>query len=864
MQSLKALEIPQQQPQESNQEHDDSAELEATVIQSEEDREGDEDNENSAVLSTSQLAQRSKQDAHEPHETSEVLRGEKKDTPEAALVASDPVRLSTMPPSSLNVPLDHPSHTAKLSQHAASDQPHTSSTASSSSFSSLVGYEDASLGDLFKYAVVIAGPTALPSSTSNAQQPALVHPRKMFADFRRTRSLPEGQQQHQQQRCVMSPSPIPEDAPLSQPQTVPSRFRLLSPPRSSRLTPRQPQTLLEFISEDQPAAPPSPTPQRKPGWLSNLVAHRFRGTSPPVQVTGATTVEAPARLTTVPSEFDEHAVPAPIKSSTPALQASKMLCVYPPQTKEVAELEGLVELCFPYGDRMPPASDFTIANLKRTLQERHRTYRSSDSTFVLTIASASNPCEITYAICVICPLFAEEEAVVTERQQQPSNANGDGWSPEPRRPSLTSHPRQCCLCLLSPYPFFGLFFKVLFGVAVRWESKRREFGERYALALRLKHDELPRPPELSDFVSHFHTILANLKHMRIPSMGGWSRMSLAPELTQLSFHRPHSESIEMERRVLLLEYAAPTLFALLSVDQVLFLLGCLCCEHKVLVVSDHVNIVSSCVLALITLLSPLQWAGPVITVLPPRLDELLEAPVPLIAGRVSIASAPLPSSSTLQRPMKGVIEVNMDQNSLCMHDEDLGKYHELKLPGCDALVHELKYFSSQLFEKHASDSDFPNVQQAEASEIICTRIHRHLKFICSLALSHSSDTKLAGTSTTAPPTAMPVADAVAKEQPSESARRCSDLTLDYIQRFKETQMFSMFRQKREQQQQQQRTEEDDDSFVSTAHGDEDDDDVGGDDSSDDDDDALTADACATEQLFACESISYEPDALCFE
>uniref|UniRef100_K3WZS1 UDENN domain-containing protein n=1 Tax=Globisporangium ultimum (strain ATCC 200006 / CBS 805.95 / DAOM BR144) TaxID=431595 RepID=K3WZS1_GLOUD len=296
---------------------------------------------------------------------------------------------------------------------------------------------------------------------------------------------------------------------------------------------------------------------------------------------------------------------------------------------------------------------------------------------------------------------------------------------------------QCCLCLLSPYPFFSLFFKVLFGVAVLWEEKRKAHTTNYALALKDKQLPLPTPLALSDFVAHFQTILSRLQQMRIPSMGGWSRMVLSPDITQLSFHRPHSESVAMERRTLLIEYAAPTLFALLSVDQVLFLLGCLCCEQKVLVVSDHVNIVSSCVLALITLLGPLQWAGPVITVLPPRLDELLEAPVPLIAGRVSINSASIPEFSTLVKPMKGVIEMNMDQNNLCMHSDDLMNYHELKLPGCDALVHELAYFASQLFAKH-SDPEFPTVQQAEACDIICTRIHRHFDFLCSLALGENS------------------------------------------------------------------------------------------------------------------------------
>lgn len=685
-----------------------------------------------------------------------------------------------------------------------------------------VGYEDNSLGELFKYAVVLAGPVSSPPPVvpkPKAQKPSLLQ-RKSFADYRRTRSLPESAQQQQ-----IQDTPTAEDLAPDLQSTPPSKFKMLAAAaRPNRLMTRNSQTLLEFISEEPPSPAPATPAQRKPGWLSNLVAQRFRGAAAP-QPTA--TAEAPARLTSIP-DLDDQSQSQASRSVAPMTPASKMLCVYPPQTKQVAELEGLVELCFPYGDRMPPLSDFTLANLKRTLQERHRTYRSPDTTFVLTIASASNPCDVTYAICVICPLFADEGLV----------QDGDN---EETQASSSPTTQCCCLCLLSPYPFFSLFFKVLFGVAVLWENRRRAYGEQYALALREKKPlaEFPKSLVQSDFVSHFQEILGKLKHMRIPSMGGWSRMSLSSELTtQLSFHRPHSESLDMERRVLLLEYAAPTLFALLSVDQVLFLLGCLCCEHKVLVVSDHVNIVSSCVLALITLLSPLQWAGPVITVLPPRLDELLEAPVPLIAGRVSINSALIPGFSTLEVPIGGVIEMNMDQNNLSMHDEDMRNYHELKMPGCDALVHELKYFSTQLFQKHVGDPDFPSVHQQEACEIICTRIHRHLEFICALALGHDEQASVA-------------LDAVPQPyQQNETARRCSDLTLDYIRRFKETQMFSMFRLQRQEQQQEE------DALAVAEEEDEDDDEL--DDELEDD---LKAADCETDALFAVESITYEPDLL---
>lgn len=670
-------------------------------------------------------------------------------------------------------------------------------------FDDVAGYDDRSLGELFKYAVVLTGPTPARPKKSAFES---ISQRFKAADFRRTRSVPEGPQQHP---CKPLPTSAAGDvATLSQ---------LGSGSLNDDESNQQPKTLADFIAEEPAIGAPSIV--KRNGWFARLRSATGGG------ITLSTTPSnTPADLPSLPRA--EANAPAKLLSA-----ASKLLSVFPTSTPDVPELEGLIELCFPYGERMPRAEDFTVAHLKRTLQERHRTYRSADSTFVLTIASASNPTEITYAICVNCPLFPNEEPVVKGDGISLARATG-GTQKKAASDAQHSSLGHCCLCLLSPYPFFGLFFKVLFGIAALWDTKRKDQAQQNALAIK---EKLALPPQLTlmDFTDHFETIMERLQQLRVPSMGGWGRMVLAPELTHLAFHRPHSENVRMERRILLLEYAAPMLFALLSVDQVLFLLGCLCCEHKVLVVSDHVNIVSSCVLALTTLLYPLQWAGPVITVLPPRLDELLDAPVPLIAGRVSIGSANIPNFSTLNKPMKGVIEMNMDQNNLCMHEDDLMNYHELKLPGCDALVHELQYFSAQIFENQL-DPDFPSVQQTEACEIMCTRIHRHIESICAYATGESSTLEAISSA----PTLRHDSELADGSSPAASGRRCSDQVTEYIQRFQETQMFSMFTSKRQDEIENTTEDEADDA-----------------DDKDDDNDNLYADG-RTEQIFAAEAITY--------
>ncbi|KAG6961731.1 hypothetical protein JG688_00008935 [Phytophthora aleatoria] len=116
-----------------------------------------------------------------------------------------------------------------------------------------------------------------------------------------------------------------------------------------------------------------------------------------------------------------------------------------------------------------------------------------------------------------------------------------------------------------------------------------------------------------------------------------------------------------------------------------------------------------------------------------------------------------------------VIEMNMDQNSLHMHDEDLITYHELKLPECDELVHELEPYSALLFGKHEAP-DFPTVQQDEACKIMND-------YFDQLSDRSSSDTS------------SPSRGSITR---LGADRRCSAMVADYINRFQGTQMFSMF------------------------------------------------------------------------
>nr|CCA17726.1 hypothetical protein PITG_06654 [Albugo laibachii Nc14]CCA18372.1 hypothetical protein PITG_06654 [Albugo laibachii Nc14] len=552
------------------------------------------------------------------------------------------------------------------------------------------------------------------------------------------------------------------------------------------------------------------TPSGKRHWISHLIPHRFR---------------SPTASSGSGGSFEK--IPLSPSAAAREPQGPKIVSMYPSNFgRNCKDIEGLTELCFPLGDSSgssPQAHwDFSLKNLKRLFQERLQSICQLDATFVLLLPDSVDVNRVTYAICMIIPILSDEEEREISKLTRVDATDGQ----KERQLSL---PRQCCVCLLTKWPFFKLYFKVLYGIAAVWDTRKRQLVA--SLESASTNNRTQEKPWLawSDFVDIFEQSMQRMRDMQLPRMGAWSNFDFFMGMTQvkwpsIAFHRSHTQSFAAERHESMLQYSAPTLFSTLSMDQIAFLLGCLCCELKVLLVSQHVHIVSACVLAFATLLHPLQWAGPIVTVLPPRYaEDLLDAPVPLLAGRVSVfqksaengqlpisptvstsrntSSSPSQSNedeqqsvpfSTLLRPMKGVIEMNLDHNTLCMHQDDLLQYHKFKLPGCDALVHDVHTATKQLFGKQRKDPvEFPNVMQSEACDRIILKIREQIEAICLLAMTVSSSSSAF---------VQRVCEETARREPLEDMpkhhlmhRRSSESVNEYVRRFQETQMFSTYK-----------------------------------------------------------------------
>lgn len=74
------------------------------------------------------------------------------------------------------------------------------------------------------------------------------------------------------------------------------------------------------------------------------------------------------------------------------------------------------------------------------------------------------------------------------------------------------------------------------------------------------------------------------------------------------------------------------LYQALGPDLLIVVFSSLLLERKVILYTENISILSSCVLGLQTLLYPFQWQHTIITILPDVLVDICQAPIPVLAG----------------------------------------------------------------------------------------------------------------------------------------------------------------------------------------------------------------------------------------
>ncbi len=232
-----------------------------------------------------------------------------------------------------------------------------------------------------------------------------------------------------------------------------------------------------------------------------------------------------------------------------------------------------------------------------------------------------------------------------------------------------------CFTILTRFPFFDFFFQILYDMlAVERLGKMEQLSELY-LALNKsvkdqyngssirndtnnannandiddtndtnKNSNTPESPSALkkrlDFpyipTTIFGDVLSRLSHTAVPLFGGSVSFQVAPSLSSRTHIRSPPPLDTSESRRSASEWSVPVLLTWLSPDVLVWTLGLLLCETKVLVLADSPGLASTAVLGLLALLRPVKWVAPCIPLLPNKHIDFIESPVPILAGVVPV------------------------------------------------------------------------------------------------------------------------------------------------------------------------------------------------------------------------------------
>ncbi|KAJ9169683.1 hypothetical protein P3X46_017845 [Hevea brasiliensis] len=173
-------------------------------------------------------------------------------------------------------------------------------------------------------------------------------------------------------------------------------------------------------------------------------------------------------------------------------------------------------------------------------------------------------------------------------------------------------------------------------------------------------------------------------------------------------------------------WTTATICRVLSLESVLTLIGVLL-EKQVVVVCPNLGVLSAIVLSLVPMIRPFQWQSLFLPILPGRMLDFLDAPVPFIVG---IQQKP----ADLKMKTSNLVHVNVlkDQVKMC---------HLPALPRYKELVSELAPFHAKLSIQSSIAKKHPvyrcNETQAEAATQFLTIMRRYLDSICSDLRSHT-------------------------------------------------------------------------------------------------------------------------------
>lgn len=176
-----------------------------------------------------------------------------------------------------------------------------------------------------------------------------------------------------------------------------------------------------------------------------------------------------------------------------------------------------------------------------------------------------------------------------------------------------------CLCLLSYIPVFDMHFKLLTALLQLrkiWKMEVLTEYESFRVSLKKATEEVP--PIWKDI------------------LGKYAKSEKVSPGLKIVIEEPLIHTIEYtfcnDLSMIDIEWVVSSLVSLLDPQDFLWLLAALVQEKSIVFVSYNLDLLTTCVLAMQALLRPFKWPNLSISLIPDSLRELLEAPIPILAG----------------------------------------------------------------------------------------------------------------------------------------------------------------------------------------------------------------------------------------
>ncbi|TYJ09525.1 hypothetical protein E1A91_A11G147100v1 [Gossypium mustelinum] len=174
-------------------------------------------------------------------------------------------------------------------------------------------------------------------------------------------------------------------------------------------------------------------------------------------------------------------------------------------------------------------------------------------------------------------------------------------------------------------------------------------------------------------------------------------------------------------------WTTATICRVLSLDSILAVLAGVLLEKQVVVISPNLGVLSAVVLSIVPLIRPFQWQSLFLPVLPMRMLDFLDAPVPFLVG---VQHKP----NELKMKASNLVQVNLLKNQVktcCLPT----------LPRHKELVTELRSIHSRLSYEGSIANKHPtyrcNEVQAEAATQFLTVMRQYLESLCANLRSHT-------------------------------------------------------------------------------------------------------------------------------